>query len=53
MPVAATQMDGYIRVSRTNGRDGDSFISPDLQREQIEGWARLRGVEIAQWHERC
>lgn len=45
------QMDGYIRVSRVKGRTGDSFISPVVQREQIEGWAKMRGVEIAAWHE--
>lgn len=44
-------MDGYIRVSRVAGRAGDSFISPDVQREQIAAWAKLRGVTIAAWHE--
>src|SRR3954471_14567523 len=44
------KLDGYIRVSRTNGREGDSFISPDVQRAKIEGWARLRDVEVAEWH---
>ncbi len=44
------QLDGYIRVSRVNGREGDSFISPEVQREQIERWAQLRGVKIAAWH---
>ncbi len=44
-------MDGYIRVSRVGGRAGDSFISPDVQREQIANWAKLRGVTIAAWHE--
>jgi DNA invertase Pin-like site-specific DNA recombinase len=43
-------LDGYIRVSRVGGREGDSFISPDVQRDQIQTWARLRGVEIAAWH---
>jgi site-specific DNA recombinase len=46
-----SRMDGYIRVSRVAGRAGESFISPKVQREQIEGWAKLRGVEIAAWHE--
>lgn len=43
-------LDGYIRVSRVAGRMGESFISPDVQRSQIEQWAKLRGVEIAAWH---
>lgn len=45
------QLDGYVRVSRVGGRGGDSFISPDVQREQIERWAQLRDVDIVAWHE--
>jgi DNA invertase Pin-like site-specific DNA recombinase len=45
------RLDGYIRVSRTNGRSGDSFISPDQQREKIKAWASLHGVTIAKWHQ--
>jgi DNA invertase Pin-like site-specific DNA recombinase len=37
---------GYIRVSRVNGREGESFISPDVQREKIEAAARARGFEL-------
>lgn len=44
-------LDAYIRVSRVGGRQGDSFISPDVQRQDIQRWAQLRGVTIAQWHE--
>jgi DNA invertase Pin-like site-specific DNA recombinase len=44
-------MDAYCRVSRVAGRSGESFISVDVQRSQIEAWAKLRGVEIAAWHE--
>jgi DNA invertase Pin-like site-specific DNA recombinase len=43
-------MDAYIRVSRVAGREGDSFISPDVQREAIEAWAKANGVEIANWY---
>lgn len=43
--------DGYIRVSQVAGRSGPSFISPDVQREQITAWAAGRGAEIAMWHE--
>jgi hypothetical protein len=35
-------------VSRRGGREGESFISPDVQRTKIEGWARLHDVEIVQ-----
>lgn len=42
------KLDGYIRVSDTRGRE-DTLISPELQRQQIEAWASLRTVEIADW----
>jgi DNA invertase Pin-like site-specific DNA recombinase len=45
------KMDGYIRISRVGGREGESFISPKLQREQIETYAKLRGFTIDAWHE--
>lgn len=41
----------YIRVSRVGGREGDSFLSPQLQRESIEGLARREGLEIVSWLE--
>jgi DNA invertase Pin-like site-specific DNA recombinase len=44
-------MDGYIRVSRVAGREGESFISPEVQRQKIAGWAELHEVEIACWWE--
>ncbi len=44
-------MDGYIRVSRTMGRKGAGYISPDVQRESIQRWADYNGVRIAAWHE--
>ena len=44
-------LDGYIRVSQTRGREGDSFISPKVQRDCIQGWADTRGVRIGAWHE--
>ena len=40
-------LDAYLRVSKVGGREGESFISPDVQLEQIEQWAKLRGVKIA------
>src|SRR5580765_6916877 len=47
----AVKMDGYVRVSRTGGREGESFISPKLQREGVEAYAKARGWRIDQWHE--
>lgn len=49
--VVAARYDGLIRVSRVRGRSGDSFISPDVQRQQINGWAAMRRAEIIAWHE--
>src|SRR3954451_15164968 len=39
-------VDGYIRVSRVGDRSGESYISPEVQREAIETWARARDVEL-------
>jgi site-specific DNA recombinase len=44
-------MDGYIRVSRRAGREGESFISPDVQRKKIAGWAEMNSIEISAWWE--
>jgi DNA invertase Pin-like site-specific DNA recombinase len=40
---------GYIRVSQVRGRDGDSFISPKLQRESIASYAKLHRHQIVDW----
>jgi DNA invertase Pin-like site-specific DNA recombinase len=47
--VTRKRVDGYVRVSRIGGRDG--YISPEVQREQIEAFASLMGVEIDAWHD--
>src|SRR5918996_3327690 len=49
--MKARVADGYIRVSRRGGREGESFISPDVQRERIDKWATAHDVEIVQWWE--
>ena len=41
-------VDAYIRVSGVRGRKGESFISPDVQREQIALWTRSRGLEVGE-----
>src|SRR5215207_10547010 len=41
-----TRVDGYVRVSRVGRRRGERFISPDLQRAQIESWAASRRVVL-------
>jgi site-specific DNA recombinase len=40
-------VDGYVRVSQVGRRAGERFISPSVQREQIEGWAKGHGALIA------
>src|SRR5213593_4657306 len=47
----AKTADGYIRVSRRGGREGESFISPEVQRKKISAWAKLHEVEVVQWWE--
>ena len=42
---------GYVRVSTVRGRAGDSFISPDVQRDRIEGMARAGGHTVVEWLE--
>lgn len=37
---------GYVRVSHVGSREGESFRSPTEQAEQIQMWAKLRGVEV-------
>lgn len=41
-------LDGYIRVSSLRGREGESFISPSVQREQIESWASHTKTHIGE-----
>ncbi|MGI8461139.1 MAG: recombinase family protein [Solirubrobacterales bacterium] len=45
------RLDAYIRVSRGAGREGDSFISPGVQRERIAAWAKAGRHTIVAWHE--
>jgi site-specific DNA recombinase len=44
-------VDGYVRVSRRAGREGEAFISPEVQRQRIAGWAQANGVRVAEWWE--
>ncbi len=49
--MSSMELDGYLRVSRVAGRAGESFISPKVQRQQIEAYATARGFTIGRWHE--
>jgi site-specific DNA recombinase len=44
------RLDAYVRVSKVAGRSGASFISPEVQRDQIERWASAHGHALT-WHE--
>jgi site-specific DNA recombinase len=50
MTLDALRLDAYVRVSKVAGRSGSSFISPEVQREQIERWAQAHGHMLS-WHE--
>lgn len=43
------KLDAYIRVSKVAGRAGESFQSPEQQRQQIESWAQAHGHTLT-WH---
>lgn len=43
------RLDGYVRVSRVGGREGEGYISPDVQREAIERYAGEMGGEVVAW----
>jgi DNA invertase Pin-like site-specific DNA recombinase len=45
------RLDGYVRVSRVRGREGKSFISPDVQRERIRAQAKAAGHQVVRVHE--
>lgn len=45
------KLAGYIRVSRVGGRDGEDYISPDVQREAISAYAAEMGAKIARWYD--
>lgn len=45
------RLDGYIRVSRIGGREGEGYISPDVQRDSIMAYAAELGGSIVAWHD--
>lgn len=50
MTQTTLSLDAYIRVSKVAGRQGESFQSPDQQRERIQRWADAHGHTL-NWHE--
>ena len=47
--LRGVKLCGYIRVSRVGGREGEGYISPDLQRQAISAYAAEMGGEVARW----
>jgi site-specific DNA recombinase len=45
------RLDGYVRVSQIRGREGDSFISPSVQRERIIAWLAAHGHNLGELFE--
>ncbi len=45
------KLDGYVRVSRVGGREGEGYIAPDEQRKAIKAYAGELGGEIVAWHD--
>jgi len=41
-------LDGYIRVSQVAGRRGDQFISPSMQRGEIEAWTKSHRASLGE-----
>ena len=37
---------GYVRVSRIAGRDGDSFLSPEQQRQSVKRVCQRERVKL-------
>ena len=46
--TGAKPLDIYLHVSRVNGRDGDSFISPQLQEERCTAMIAARGFQAGE-----
>lgn len=46
--MKAKKVVGYVRVSKVGGREGDSFLSPELQRGQIVAVAARERLEVVE-----
>jgi DNA invertase Pin-like site-specific DNA recombinase len=49
--MSGTAVDAYIRVSRVGDRQGERFISPELQRESIRRVCEREGLRVVKWFE--
>jgi DNA invertase Pin-like site-specific DNA recombinase len=48
-PKPARRFSAVVRVSRRNGREGGSFMSPAEQRRSIKDYCRRHGIEVVGW----
>lgn len=39
-------LDGYVRVSQVGAREGEGFISPEVQERAIREWAERQGADV-------
>lgn len=44
--MPALPLSGYVRVSRVGDREGEGFISPDVQERAIREWAERNGAQV-------
>jgi len=47
----AMRLDGYVRVSRVGGREGEGYISPSVQKDAIKQYAKDLKGKIVEWHD--
>jgi site-specific DNA recombinase len=45
------RLDAYVRVSQVRGREGETFISPAVQRERIAAWLTAHGHRLGELFE--
>jgi hypothetical protein len=48
--MAPLRLDGYVRVSRIGGRQGEGYIAVPAQREAIKRYAAELSGGIVAWH---
>ncbi len=48
---ASRRAIGIVRVSQTNGREGERFVSPDEQRDRIEAACERDGLQLIAVHD--
>ena len=51
MATTTKRAIGIVRVSRVNGREGNRFLSPEIQRERIRQSCERHGLKLVATHE--